>query len=65
MTEMSGNVARMEEGRSAFKVLTGTDTAKRASGRARRRWEDNIRMYHKEISICVDSAQDRNYWRAL
>ena len=35
----AGNVARMEEGRSVFKILTGTPTGKRP----RRRWEDNIR----------------------
>ena len=38
-------------------------------GRPRRRWEDNIRMDLEEIGInpgnWVDSAQDRNYWRAL
>ena len=32
-------------------------------------WEDNIRMDLEEISInagnWVDSAQNRNYWRAL
>ena len=35
----------------------------------RRRWEDNIRMNLKEIRIntrdCLDSALDRDYWRAL
>ena len=55
----------MEEGRNAFKILTG----KRPSGRARRRWEDNIRMDFEEKGInagnWVDSAQDRDYWRAL
>ena len=40
----AGNVARMEEGRSAFKILTGRPTGKRPLGRPRRRWEDNIRM---------------------
>ena len=63
------HVARMEEGRSAFKILTGKPTEKRPLGRPRRRWEDNIRMDLKEIGISagnwVDSAQDRNYWRAL
>ena len=39
-----GHVARMEEGRSAFKILTGKPTGKRPLGRPRRRWEDNIRM---------------------
>ena len=34
----------MEEGRSAFKILTGKPTGKRPLGRPRRRWEDNIRM---------------------
>ena len=37
--------------------------------RPRRRWEDNIRMDLKEKGIntrnWVDSAQDRDYWRAL
>ena len=65
----AGHVARTEEGRSAFKVLTGKPTGKRPLGRPRRRWEDNIRMDLEEISIntgnWVDSAQDRNYWRAL
>jgi hypothetical protein len=61
------HVARMEEGRSDFKILTGKSTGKRPLGRPRRRWEDNIRMDLKEIGIntrnWVDSAQDRNYWR--
>ena len=34
----AGNVARMEEGRSAFKILTGKPTGKRPLGRPRRRW---------------------------
>ena len=37
--------------------------------RPRSRWEDNTRMDLEEIGInaenWVDSAQDRNYWRAL
>ena len=61
----AGHVARMEEIRSAFKILTGKPSGKRPLGRPRRRWEDNIRMDLKEISInagnWVDSAQDRNY----
>jgi hypothetical protein len=64
----AGHVARMEEGRSAFKILTDKRTGKRHLGRPRRRWEDNIRMYLKEIGInarnWVDSAEDRDYWRA-
>ena len=62
----AGHVARLEEGRSALKILTGKPTGKRPSGR--RRW-DNIRMDLKEIGVntrnWVDSTQDRNYLRAL
>ena len=51
------------------KFLTGKPTGKRQLGKPRRRWEDNIRMDLGEIGInagnWVDSAQDRNYWRAL
>ena len=46
-----GNVARMEEGRSALKILTGKITGKRPLERPRRRWEDKIRMDPKEIGI--------------
>ena len=63
------HVVRMEEGKSAFKTLTGTRTGKRPLGRPRRRWEDNIRNDLKEIAInarnWVDLAQDRVFWRAL
>ena len=41
----------MEEGRSAFKILTGKPTGKGPLGRPRRRWEDNIRMDLEEIGI--------------
>ena len=41
----------MEEGRSAFKILTGTPRGKRTLGRPRRSLEDNIRMDLKEIGI--------------
>ena len=46
----AGLVVRMEESRIAFKILTGAPTGKRALGRSRGRWEDNIRMDFKEIS---------------
>ena len=62
----TGNVERMEEGRSAFKMLTGTPTTgKRPLGRPRRRWEDNIKIDLKEIGIntrnLVDLTQDGDY----
>ena len=63
------HVARMEEGRITFKILTGTPTGKRPLGKPRSRWEDNIRMNLKEIGIdlrnWVDSTQDSDYWRAV
>ena len=59
----------MEEGRYAFKISTGKPTGKIPLGRPRRRWKDNIRMDLEEIGISirnwVDSAQDRDYWRAF
>ena len=36
----AGHVARMEEGRRAFKILTDTFARKRPLGRPRRSWED-------------------------
>ena len=44
-------VARMEEGRGAFKILTCKPSGKRALGRFRRRWEGNVRKDLKEIGI--------------
>ena len=42
----------MEEGRSAFKMLTGKITGKRPLGRPRHKWEGSIRMdLKKEIGI--------------
>ena len=65
----AGHAARMKEGRSAFKILTGKPTGKRTLGRPRNTWEDNIRMDLEEIGInagkWIDLAQDKNYWRAL
>ena len=40
----AGHVAKMEEGMSAFKILTGKPTGMRPLERPRRRREDNIRM---------------------
>ena len=63
----ASHVAGMKEGRSVFIMLTGAPTGKRPLGRSRRRWKDNIRMVLKDINTrnWVDSAQDRDYWRAL
>ena len=64
-----GRAYIQNDGRSAFKILTGKPTGKRPLGRPRRRWEDNIRMNLEKIDInagnWVYSAQDRDYWRHL
>ena len=46
---LAGHLARMEEGRSALKMLTGKPTGNGPLGRPRRKWEDNIRMDLEEI----------------
>jgi hypothetical protein len=39
----------MEEGKTTFKIATGTPTGNIPLGRPRRRWKGNISMYFKEI----------------
>jgi hypothetical protein len=62
-------VARMGEGRAVNRVLVGRPEGKRPLGRPRRRWEDNIRMDLREAGErsgdSMESAQDRDRWRAL
>jgi hypothetical protein len=63
------HVARMGEGRGVYKVLVGRPEGKRPLGRPRRKWEDNIKMDHREIGIdganWIQLAQDRVPWRAF
>ena len=40
----AGQVAKIEVGRSTFKILTGTPTGKRSLGGPWHRREDNIKM---------------------
>jgi hypothetical protein len=40
----AGHVARMGEKRNAYGILVGSPQGKRALGRPRHRWEDNIKM---------------------
>ena len=47
-------------------MLTGKPTGKIPLGKPRRRWGDNIRIdLEDNAGNWVDSAQDRDYWRAL
>jgi hypothetical protein len=49
----AGHVAHMGEGRGVYGVLVGRPEGKRPLRRPRRRWEDNIKMYLREIGIDV------------
>ena len=66
---MAGHVARMGEDRGVHRVLVGKPEGKRPLGRARRRWEDNIKMDLQEVGggrgDWMELAQDRDGWRAL
>ena len=59
----------IEEGRVVHKVLVGKREGKRTLWRPRRRWEDNIKMDLEEVGRVfrdwMESAQDRDRWRAL
>jgi hypothetical protein len=45
----AGHIARMGEGRGAYRVLVGRCEGRRPLGRPRRRWEDNIKMDLQEV----------------
>jgi hypothetical protein len=55
--------------RNACRVLVGKPEGKRPLGRPRHRWEDNMKMYLREIGWrgmdWIDVAQDRDQCRAL
>jgi hypothetical protein len=66
----AGHVARMVEERKLYKVLVGKPEGKRTLGRPRRRWEDGIRMYLREIGLgggveWIRLSQDRDRWWAV
>jgi hypothetical protein len=50
-TRWAGHVARMGERRSVYSVLVGKPEGKRALGKPRRRWEDNIKMDLQEVGV--------------
>ena len=43
------HVARMGERIGPYSVLVGKPEGKRPLGRPRRRWDDNIKMYLREV----------------
>jgi len=59
----AGHVALMGEGRDVHRVLVGKPERKRPLGRARRRWEDNIKMDLRDVGgggDWIELAQDRD-----
>jgi hypothetical protein len=65
----AGHVSHMGESRGAYKVLVGKPEGRRPLGRPRRRWEDNIKMFLREVGVrgmdWIDLAQDRDRWWAV
>ena len=65
----AGHVARMGERRAVYRVLVGKPEGKRALGRPRRKWEDNVKMDLQEVGCggvdWTELAQDKDRWRAL
>jgi hypothetical protein len=59
----------MGKGRNLCRVLVGKPEAKGPLGRPRRRWEDGIKMYLKEVGWrgveWIHLAQDRDRWRTV
>jgi hypothetical protein len=57
------------EKRNAYRLLVGKPEGKRALGRLRRRWVDNIRMDLGKVGWSdvdwIGLAKNRNRWRAL
>ena len=65
----AGIVARMGEKRVVYRILLGKPEGKRPLGRARYRWEDNLKMDLQEVGCggmdWMELAQDRDRWRAV
>jgi hypothetical protein len=59
----------MGEVRRAYNILVGRPERRRPLRRPRRRWEDNIKLDHREIRFgdvdWIHLTQDGDRWRAL
>ena len=65
----AGNVACMGDRRGVYKVSLGKPEGKKALGKPRRRWKNNIKMDLQEVGCegmdWIELAQDRDSWRTL
>jgi hypothetical protein len=61
----AGHVARMGERRGEYRVLVGKPEGKRALGRPRHGWEDNIQEVGCDGMDWFELAQDTDRWRVL
>ena len=66
---MGGVCSAYGEWRDIYRVLVGKPEGKRLLGRARSRWEDNIKMELQEVGCgymdWIVLAQDCDRWRAF
>jgi hypothetical protein len=65
----AGHVARLGESRGAYRVLAGKPEGRRPLERPSHRWEDNIKMYLREVgwgdTDWINLAWDRDRWQAV
>jgi hypothetical protein len=65
----AGHVARMGEGRGAYRIWVGRHEGRSPLGRPRRGWENNVKIDLQEVGWggmdWIDMAQDRDRWWAL
>jgi len=63
----AGHVLRGSSGRNALVILEGKIRGKRAKGRPRKMWFDNVkqRTMLKDYTEVKTNAEDRETWRAI
>jgi len=66
---MGEECSTLGDSRGVYRGLVLKPEGKRALGRPRRRWENNVKMDLQEVGCWgmnwIELAQDRDRWRAL